>query len=254
MPFILPHRSSQSLPDPHKSLQLPLPHFKDPHRSLQIPTLLPYLKDPTCHRGSSHFIPSPYPIYTSLFPFTDPHISLQLPHRSSQTLTISLPYLIPYYFTYRPGLSFWQVQPSALFQPYLHKFTPLHGISQTLPDPHIFLRLPHRSSQTLTFSLPYLLPYYLSIGPACHCGRSRLSVSPYPIFTPFSHFIPPTVPHRPPQPLTYPHRSFHFLSPIYYPSILSTRLAGYFGKSRFLPSFNSIHTDLLPFIDPYRSS
>ena len=115
LPFILPHGSSQSLPDPHKSLQLPLPHFKDPHRSLQIPTLLPYLEDPTCHRGSSHFIPSPYPIYTSLFPLTDPHRSLQLPHRSSQTLTISLPYLLPYYFTYRPGLSLWQVPPSTLF-------------------------------------------------------------------------------------------------------------------------------------------
>ena len=113
--FILPHRSSQSLPDPHKSLQLPLPHFKDPHRSLQIPTLLPYLEDPTCHRGSFRLIPSPYPICTSLFPLTDPHRSLQLPHKSSQILTISPPHSLPYYFTYRPGLSLWQVLSFTLF-------------------------------------------------------------------------------------------------------------------------------------------
>ena len=187
-------------------------HFTGSHRSLQILTLLPYLEDPVCHRGRSRLIPSPYPICTSLFPLTDPHSSLQLPHRSSQIFTISLPYLLPYYFTYRPGLSLWQVPPSTLFNsiyisllpftdPHRSSQIPTLGSSQSLPDPHksLQLPLPHFKDPHRSLQIPTLLPYLED--PTCHKGSSHFTPSPYPIYT---SLFPLTDPHRS---LQLPHRS-----------------------------------------------
>ena len=81
---------------PFQSIYLSSLPFTATHHPSHLRTFLPYLAGPACHCGRSRLIPSPYPICTSLFPLTDPHRSLQSPHRSSQILTISLPYLLPH--------------------------------------------------------------------------------------------------------------------------------------------------------------
>ena len=60
--------------------------FSDFHTFLPFSSLYP---GPACHCGRSRLLPSfSYHIYISLFPFTDPHRSSQIPHGSSQILLI----------------------------------------------------------------------------------------------------------------------------------------------------------------------
>ena len=156
---------------------------------------------------------------------TDPHRSSQIP-----TLLFYLFYL--FIFLHRSSQILTEPPRSSQIST-----TP----SQILTDPHIF-------SPLLTTPLFIYRP-----------GLSLWQVPPpsfsLPYFHPiFTSLFPPQLPTDPHKPLTYPHRSLHFLSLIYYPIILSTGPACYCSRSRFLPSFNSIHTDLLPFTDPHRSS
>ena len=205
---------------------------------------------------------------------TDPHSSLQLPHRSSQIFTISLPYLLPYYFTYRPGLSLWQVPPSTLFNSIyisLLPFTDPHRSSQT-PTllSYLFYHLfyptdPHRVSQILTnlynslyptskiLTDPYRFqPYYPTL-------KTRLVIKAAPT----SHLLPTpfTQVYSPSQiltdlynSLTDPHRPSQFLSLIYNPIILPIGPACHCGRSSLLHSFNFTYIILLPFTEPHRSS
>ena len=74
----------------------------------------------------------------------------------------------------RPGLSLWQVPPISLL--YL---------------PHIFLSPFYRPGLSL-WQVPPISFSLSLIGPACHCGRSRLSPSSI-----FSTFLPLSLSHRP---------------------------------------------------------
>ena len=76
-------------------------------------------------------------------------------------------HLIPLFSHSRPGLSLWQVPPISLL--YL---------------PHIFLSPFYRPGLSL-WQVPPISFSLSLIGPACHCGRSRLSPSSI-----FSTFLP----------------------------------------------------------------
>ena len=153
-------------------LLVPFPTYSHPVTSLcgNPPPLPPqhflhYRKGPACHCGRSRLIPSPYPICTSLLPPTDPHSSLRSPHRSSQHLTISLPYPLLHSFTYRPGLSLWQVPPSTFFPLSYIQFTP-----------------PHRASPLLSLS-----PTTFTM--------ARLTIVVGPVMSLSVHSFPPPAPH-----------------------------------------------------------
>ena len=109
----------------------------------------------------------------------------------------------------RPGLSLWQVPPGLLppsptslslfFSHILHSYLPLYPLSTSFilarlvivigPALLPLFYLPSLStspSYRLHFSLIYPC-YFISSGPACHCGRSR---PPPPLSSTFSLFIP----------------------------------------------------------------
>ena len=88
--------------------------------------------------------------------------------------------------SYRPGLSLWQVPPiSFLYLPHTN-LSPSYrpGLSLWQVPPISFLFLFHTSPFSLSYrplSLSSTSPTLISpypIGPACHCGRSRLFPSP----------------------------------------------------------------------------
>ena len=158
------------LPSPHLSLSRPglslwqvppisflhLPHtFPSPSYrpglSLwQVPPISFSLSliGPACHCGRSRL--SPLSIFFTFLPLSlsyRPGLSLwQVPPFLSPFLpsSPSSPFHFPLF--YRPGLSLWQVPP-------IFDFTSIIQIFSTSSTP-----------------LPYL------IGPACHCGRSRLII------------------------------------------------------------------------------
>ena len=142
--YLLPTRFT-FVYSPLQTLTDPSLIFTDPHIfSPLFTTPLFYLTGPACHCGRSRLLPSSYPIYISLLPFTDPHRSPQIP------------------------------TPSPTFFPsHLYKFTPLHRPSQIHLCHPIILPNPYKTS----------IPLYLPIGPACHCGRSR-HFSSHPCFRP----------------------------------------------------------------------
>ena len=219
-PFTQVYSPSQILIDLYNSLT-------DPHRSSQFlslihyPIILPI--GPACHCGRSCLSHSFNFIYISLLPFTDPH-------RFSQILTL-LSYLLYY-----------------LFYP-----TDPHRPSQILTYLYNSLTDPHRHSH----SLPYLLPHYLFIGPACHCGRSRLLVSPYPIFTPFSQVYSPhsssQIPTNPSPILTGPYIIFPlFTTLLFYQQALLFILAGPASYPPLTP-YTQIYSPLPILKDPHKS-
>ena len=139
-------------------LDSPMPSYFPQVTSLRSnpPPLPPHNPPPLpCRPGLSLWQVPPHPFTLShLHKFispADPHRSLRSRHRSSQNLPISLPYSLLHSFTYRPGLSLWQVPPSTLFPLYLH----------TVYSP----------SQSPT--APFFITHYLHHGPAYHCGWSR---------------------------------------------------------------------------------
>ena len=83
-------------------------------------------------------------------------------------------HLIPLFSQSRPGLSLWQVPPISLLYP-----------------PHIFLSPFYRPGLSL-WQVPPISFSLSLIGPACHCGRSRLSPSSI-----FSTFFPLSLSYRP---------------------------------------------------------
>ena len=89
-------------------------------------------------------------------------------------------------------------------------------------------------------SLYFHLLSSLTVGPACHCGRSRLLLSSYLIRT--SLFSPQI-----PVDLHLPHRSLHTLAADF-PNLLFHHPppgpACHCGRSRPLPSCNSLHSTL----------
>ena len=96
-------------------------------------------------------------------------------------------HLLPPFLHNRPGLSLWQVPPiSFLYLPHTFlspSYRPGLSLWQVPPFlylPHTFLSPSYRPGLSLwqvppilssTLSTPFSHP---SIGPACHCGRSRL--------------------------------------------------------------------------------
>ena len=150
--------------------------------------------------------------------------------------------------SYRPGLSLWQVPPiSFLYLPHTN-LSPSYrpGLSLWQVPPISFLFLFHTSPFSLSYrplSLSSTSPTLISpypIGPACHCGRSRL-------------FPSPPSPHLPPLfSLSYrPGLSLWQVPPFLPPSSLSSPLflviylfplalvgpACHCGRSRQFPDF-----------------
>ena len=211
----------------------------------------------------------PTPFYKNLLHFTGPHRSLQI-------LTFLLYLEDPFYHRDR----------SQYFFP--TPFAQVYSLSQTLIDPYNSLTNPHRSSQFL--SLIYY-PIILPIGPACHCGKSRLlhsfnsiyisllpftdphrsSQVPTLLFYPFCHLFYPTDPHRVSQILTNLYNSLYPISKIlthpyrsqpYYPTLKTRLVIEAAPTSYFLPTpFTQVYfpsqilTDLYdPRTDPHRPS
>ena len=258
----------------------PFSNFSSPF-SLQLPLFRP---------GLPLWLVPPYlyhPFYL-IHPHDPLHI-YKIHHtvfRFSHSLTFPLP-------PSRPGLPLWQVPPPTFFfLPHLHKFISLHRPSQILTDPsriltdhidtHRPLTEPYRSSHFLSL---ICYPFVSLIGPACHCGRSRLLPPSNSIYINLFHFtdlhgspqIPTLLPylagpacHRgrsrlipshtpfaqvysPSQILTDlynsftdPHRSSQFLSLVYYPINSPIGPACHCGRSRLLHYCNSIYIKFTP--------
>ena len=139
----------------------------------------------------------------------------------------------------RPGLPLWLVPPITFFtfsyltpfplQLLLFNFLLYYSLHLSLSRPGLSLwQVP-----PFTFPFHFTLSFYLPIGPACHCGRSRLpylhslpkfflyspfyrpglslwQVPPPTFFLPHLHKFTPL--HRSSQSLTVPHSSLQFLS------------------------------------------
>ena len=211
----------------------------------------------------------PTPFYKNLFHFTGPHRSLQI-------LTLLLYLEDPFYHRDRSQYLF----PTP--------FAQIYSLSQILIDLYNSLIDPHRSSQFL--SLIYY-PIILPIGPACHCGKSRLlhsfnsiyisllpftdphrsSQIPTLLFYPFCQLFYPTDPHRVSQILTNLYNSLYPTSKIltypyrfqpYYPTLKTRLVIEAAPTSYFLPTpFTQVYfpsqilTDLYDSLtDPHRPS
>ena len=176
------------LPSPHlPGLSLwqvpPISFLSLPHTNLSL-SYRPGLSLWQVPPSLSSTFPTPiFPLPTGLSLWQVPPISfLYLPHTN----------LSP---SYRPGLSLWQVPPiSFLFlfhtSPFSLSYRPLSlsSTSPTLISPYPIGPACHCGRSRLFPSppSPHLPPFFLYlIGPACHCGRSRLFSLPLLFPPPF---------------------------------------------------------------------